>query len=99
MNTRALPIFIALQCLDLLTTLIFLSKGVTEGNFLIAWIIPRLHAPWIGLAIAKLLAVSIGIYWYQRGRTNVMQLANAGYALVVLWNLAAIAAATIAESF
>jgi hypothetical protein len=87
----ALPIFAGLQCLDLLTTLIFLSKGVGEGNALVASMLPHGQAPLIWLALAKVPAMTIGLYWYRRGRVNVMQLANLGYAAVVLWNVASIA--------
>jgi hypothetical protein len=92
-RSLALPIFAALQCLDVLTTLIFLSKGIGEGNALVAWMLPHVQAPLICLALAKLPAMTIGYYWYHRGRVNVMQLANAGYAAVVLWNVMAIATA------
>jgi hypothetical protein len=76
-----------------LTTLLFLSKGIGEGNTVVAWMLPHLHAPWTGLALAKIPAMTIGFYWYRRGRVNVMQIANLGYAAVVLWNMAAIAMA------
>jgi len=92
-RSLALPIFAGLQCLDVLTTLIFLSKGVSEGNALVAWMLPHVQAPVICLALAKVPAMTIGLYWYRRGRVNVMQFANLGYAAVVLWNVAAIAMA------
>lgn len=96
-RTRALPIFVILQCLDLLTTFIFLSKGVAEGNFLLVSALPYTHAPWIGLVAAKLLATLIGFYCYRNGRINALRLANAGYFLVVGWNLTAIGAAIVAH--
>ncbi len=89
----ALPMFLALQCLDVLTTLLFLSKGITEGNTFVAWMLPHAQTPWTLLALAKVPAMTIGYYWYRRGRVNVMQLANLGYAAVVLWNVATIAMA------
>ena len=92
-RSLALPVFAALQCLDVLTTLIFLGRGVGEGNALVAWMLPHVQAPLICLALAKVPAMTIGFYWYRRERVNVMQLANFGYAAVVLWNVAAIATA------
>lgn len=86
-----------LQCLDVLTTLIFLSKGVTEGNPVIKWMLPMTHAPWIGLVAAKLTATLLGVYFYRKGRVNTLRLANAGYFLIVAWNLTAIAASAIAS--
>ena len=92
-RSLALPIFAGLQCLDVLTTLVFLSKGVGEGNALVAWMLPHVQTPLVCLALAKVPAMTIGLYWYRRGRVNVMQLANLGYAAVVLWNVAVIVAA------
>jgi hypothetical protein len=96
-RTRALPIFVILQCLDVLTTLIFLSKGVVEGNALLVWALPHAHAPWIGLVTAKLIAILIGYYCYRNGRITALRLANAAYFLIIAWNLAAIAAVAIAQ--
>ncbi|HVW11845.1 MAG TPA: DUF5658 family protein [Bryobacteraceae bacterium] len=89
----ALPVFLTLQCLDVLTTLLFLRRGIGEGNVLVAWILPQVQTPWTILALAKVPAMTMGYYWYRRGRVNVMQLANFGYAAVVLWNIATIAMA------
>ena len=96
-RTKALPIFVMLQCLDVLTTLIFLSKGVAEGNALLVWALPYAHSPWIGLVAAKLIATSIGYYCYRNSRITALRLANAGYFLVIAWNLATIAAVAIAH--
>jgi hypothetical protein len=87
---------VILQCLDVLTTLIFLSKGVNEGNPLINWVLPLTHAPWIGLLAAKLTATLLGVYCYRSGRITTLRLANAGYFLIVGWNLVTIAATAIA---
>src|SRR3569833_1929534 len=92
-RSLALPIFAGLHCLDFLTTLLFLSRGIGEGNALVAWMLPHVQAPLICLAVAKIPAMPIALYWYLRGRVNVMQLANLGYAAGVLWNVASIASA------
>lgn len=86
-----------LQCLDVLTTLVFLKLGTAEGNPLLVWAMPHTHAPWVGLAAAKLLALVIGLYCYRNGRIKALRLANTGYSLMVGWNLTAIAAAVIAR--
>lgn len=92
-ESNALPFFILLQCLDVLTTLVFLSKGMDEGNPLVHWAISNAHAPWIGLVVTKLIAALIGQYLYRSGRMALLRRANAGYSLVVGWNLLAIGAA------
>jgi len=87
---------VVLQCLDVLTTLVFLRKGVLEGNPLLVWALPYAHAPWVGLVAAKTIATLIGFYCYRNGRTAALRMANAVYCLVVGWNLTAIAAAVVA---
>jgi hypothetical protein len=96
-RSKALPIFVILQCLDVLTTLVFLNQGTAEGNPLLVWALPHAHAPWIGLVAAKLLAGLIGLYCYRNGRIRTLRIANTGYSLMVGWNLTAIAAAAIAR--
>ena len=94
-RANALRIFVILQFFDLLTTLLFMSKGVQEGNPLLSWVLPYAHAPWIGLVVAKLLAALIGFGCYRYGRITALRLANVGYLLIVGWNLTAIAVVAI----
>jgi hypothetical protein len=96
-RTKALRFFIGLQCSDALTTLVFLSWGIQEGNPLVSWAVSRAHAPWIGLVLAKLIVALIGLYCYRTGRLTLLRRANVGYSLVVGWNLVAIAAAVVAR--
>ena len=79
--------------MDLLTTLVFLSRGVEEGNPLVGWALSYAHSPWAGLVLTKLIAAFIGGHCHRRGRLRLLGRVNAGYTLVVGWNLAAIAAA------
>lgn len=94
-RTNVLPTFVILQCLDVLTTLVFLSKGIAEGNPLLVWALPFAHAPWVGLVAAKLIATAMGFYCYRNGRITALRLANAGYFLIVGWNLSTIGAALV----
>jgi hypothetical protein len=96
-QTKVLSLFIFLQCLDLLTTLVFISEGLTEGNPIVNWALSYAHAPWVGLIVTKLTAGLIGQYCYTSGRTNLLRRANLGYSLVVGWNLMGIGAAVIAH--
>ena len=77
-HINPLLFFIVLQCLDVLTTLIFLSQGMAEGNPLVSWALSSAHAPWVGLVISKLLAALIGQYCYRSGRFTLLRWANAG---------------------
>jgi hypothetical protein len=93
----ALLLFIVLQCLDFFTTLVFLNRGLEEGNPMVTWALSHAHSPWFGLVLTKLLAALIGRYLYRSGRSTLLRRANAGYSLVVGWNLFAIAAAGFAR--
>lgn len=95
-KANVLPVFVALQCLDVLTTLIFLSKGVREGNPLVSWTLPYVHAQWVGLISVKLFAMVIGFYCYRNGKFAALRIANIGYSAIVGWNLLTIAAAAFA---
>jgi len=91
----ALSVFIVLQCLDVLTTLVFLSRGVKEGNPLVSWALSNARTPWAGLVLTKLIVAFIGQYCYRSGRITLLRRANVGYSLVVGWNLLSIAAAAV----
>jgi hypothetical protein len=93
----ALAFFILLQCLDAVTTLMFLSQGMREGNPFVSWTLSYTHAPWVGLIFTKLTATLIGHYCYRSRRMTLLRRANVGYSLVVGWNLLAITAAAFAH--
>jgi hypothetical protein len=86
-----------LQLMDGLTTLAFLSRGITEGNPLVRWTLSGAGGPLAGLIATKLVAAAIGWYCYRSGRTRLLRRANAGYSLVVGWNLVGLAAAVLAS--
>jgi hypothetical protein len=96
-ETDSLRLFVALQCLDVATTLVFLSKGIEEGNPLVRLSIALFQVPWMGLALAKVTAAFIGHYCHRTGRAGLLRKANVGYTLVVSWNLIAIAATALAK--
>jgi hypothetical protein len=93
----ALPLFVVLQFLDMMTTLIFLRAGVAEGNPLVTLALAHGHAPWTGLIAVKIIATMIGLICYRTGRFSTLRLANAGYSLIVGWNLLAIAVTALAH--
>ena len=80
-----LSIFIYLQVLDFLTTILFLKLGLPEGNWAVAALVH--WSPLMGVLLAKagtIIAALIAMH-YQKDR--VMRLANVGYGGVVVWNL------------
>lgn len=79
-----------LQILDLLTTVGFLAHGVREGNPFVRFALHVAPNPLGGLLAIKLLAVLLGVYCWRMGRERLLVRINVLFALVVVWNLAAL---------
>jgi hypothetical protein len=86
--------FICLQALDGLTTLLFLGRGIGEGNPLVR---AALHAsqagPALPLVAVKLAGVLVAVFAYRSGRAKMLRRINVFFALCIAWNLAAIVTA------
>ena len=82
-------IFISLQALDALTTLLFLRHGVAEANPLIRAALAGAADPRIALVLAKSLAVALGMLAWRSGRRQLLRKINVLFALCVAWNLVA----------
>ena len=83
-----------LQVLDLLTTVAFLLHGVSEGNPLVAFAMKIGPSPLIGLIVMKTAALGLGIWAWKAGRTRALARMNVAFAVVVVWNVFTIIAAT-----
>jgi hypothetical protein len=88
-----LLIFFALQCCDMATTLVFLQRGVSEGNPLVSAAIRLSSHPAVGLTAVKLFGCALGILAYRGNRRRLLTRVNILFAGCVVWNLAAIALA------
>ena len=88
----ALIQFSYLQLLDLLTTLAFLANGVSEGNPIVALVIRKVNDPLMGLVAIKVLALGLGVYCCLSGRSRLLKRINAGFAMLIAWNLVALIA-------
>lgn len=80
-----------LQILDLLTTVVFLASGVEEANPLVAGVIHLSPSPVIGLLLLKVFAILLGICCWRVNKYNLLVRANVFFALLVAWNLVALA--------
>jgi hypothetical protein len=82
---RTLEVFLYLQILDVLTTLIGFSLGNAEASpfirLLIRW------GPVAGLAASKLFAAGLVLLCYRLNRTALIRWINYWYAAIVVWNL------------
>ena len=85
MNRVAL--YVVLQIADLVSTLVFLSLGVQEGNPLVAFFM-RVTTPLIGLLIVKAAALALGLFYVSTGRS--LTKINVFFIVLFMWNLLAI---------
>jgi Domain of unknown function (DUF5658) len=81
----SLSLFVALQVLDLLTTMIGLQMGAAEGSVFIGRLIQT--SPMTGLLIAKIVAVILVALAVKFRRPRIIVVLNYWSALVVAWNL------------
>jgi Domain of unknown function (DUF5658) len=86
--TRAIVLFLILQVLDVLTTLMGLRLGATEGNSFISHLLRT--GPLAGLAITKIIAALLAAVAIFLNRRRVLIFLNYWFAAVVTWNLIAI---------
>lgn len=80
-----ISLFLYLQVLDVLSTLIGFSLGNTEASpfirLLVRW------GPMAGLALSKGIAISLAAACFAFKKTGLIRLINYWYALLVIWNL------------
>ncbi|MDQ1468998.1 MAG: hypothetical protein QOJ99_478 [Bryobacterales bacterium] len=84
-----IQIFVYLQLLDFITTLVGFRVGAAEASPFIAKII-HISSPVLGVAASKLLAIAIGGLCLYSGRRRLVGWINYWYAGLVAWNLAII---------
>ena len=77
--------FLALQALDVITTMMGLRAGASEGSVFISRLLHFGALP--GLLISKALSVILVAAVVAFGRGRLMRLLNPWYAVVVTWNL------------
>ena len=84
-----IQIFIYLQVLDFLTTMVGFKLGASEAS---PFIVKLIHAtsPAIGVAASKLVGLGVGALCVATNRARLLTWANYWYAGLVVWNLAMI---------
>lgn len=85
---RVIVVFVALQLLDVLTTMLGLRVGAHEGNYLVAQFMR--WGPALGLLIAKFLGFLLLLAAFAAGKMRVLRLLNLWFFCIVAWNLAII---------
>jgi hypothetical protein len=80
-----IEIFLYLQLLDILTTLLGFSLGISEGSpfiqLMLRW------GPVNGLILSKILAAGLAGACLYLGKRNLIRWINYWYAALVVWNL------------
>lgn len=84
----SLWVFVALQVLDVLTTLIGLSVGAQEASIFVGQLLSL--SPAAGLIIPKLFCILLVISAIRFKRRRMVVFLNYWFAVVVTWNLVTI---------
>src|ERR1700691_1857027 len=85
----AIPIFLYLQLLDFLTTLVGFKLGASEASPFIAKLI-HATSPALGVAASKLVGLGIGGLCVAMNRARLVGWINYWYAALIVWNLCVI---------
>jgi hypothetical protein len=89
----AIQVFVYLQLLDFLTTLVGFKLGASEASPFIAKLI-QATSPAIGVGASKLLGLGIGGLCIAVNRAKLVSWINYWYAGLVVWNLCIILVAS-----
>lgn len=84
-----IPVFIYLQVLDFLTTLVGFKVGASEASPFIAKLIHATSPVW-GVAASKVAGLAIGGLCLAMNRARLVVWINYWYAGIVLWNFGVI---------
>jgi Domain of unknown function (DUF5658) len=82
----AVHIFVYLQLLDFLTTMVGFRLGASEASPFIAKLI-HISSPLMGLAASKFIGLALGGLCIAMGRVRLVSWINYWYATLVVWNL------------
>lgn len=78
-------VFVYLQLLDLLTTLVGFRVGASEAS---PFIRTLMHTgPMLGVLLSKLLALGLGGYCVYTKKLGLIRLISYWYGILVVWNL------------
>ena len=85
----AIQVFVYLQLLDFLTTMIGFRLGASEASPFIAKLI-HASSPAMGVAASKMLGLGIGALCVATHRARLISWINYWYAGLIVWNLSII---------
>jgi hypothetical protein len=85
---KSLTIFLALQLMDIATTLVALDLGAAEQNPIVGHFLSL--GPVGGLLLSKLVVMGLAGLFVSAGRMQTIRLANFCFGLIVAWNISII---------
>jgi Domain of unknown function (DUF5658) len=80
-----LSLFVYLQVLDFLTTLVGFKVGAEEASPFIRWLTQ--FGPAVGVGASKLLAISLAGLCIWLNKRSLLHWMNAWYGALIVWNL------------
>jgi len=80
-----LTLFVYLQVLDFLTTLVGFQAGASEASPFIRWMLPL--GPVISVGLSKLLALLLAALCVWLNKRTLLRWINAWYGGLIVWNL------------
>jgi len=86
--TPSIGLFLGLQILDVLTTVVGLQHGAREGSNFIGHLLQT--GPLSGLIISKILAAGLAAFAVFLNRKRLLVFLNFWFAAIVAWNMLAI---------
>ena len=87
-----IQIFVGLQLMDLLTTLVGFKLGATEASPFIRML---MHAgPTTGVVLSKILALALGGLCIYVGKCHLIRWISYWYGALIVWNLMVMLVAT-----
>jgi hypothetical protein len=85
----AIQVFVYLQLLDYLTTLVGFKLGASEASPFIAKLI-HASSPAIGVAASKIVGLGLGTICIMTNRARLVSWINYWYAALIVWNISVI---------
>jgi hypothetical protein len=82
-------VFVYLQILDFLTTMVGFRMGAHEASPFIVKLI-HVSSPALGVAASKMVGLAIGGLCVATNRVKLLSFANYWYAALIVWNLSMI---------
>ena len=82
---QVVSIFLCLQILDIISTLMGLRMGASEANYFVAKLLQL--GPFTGLVVVKVVACILAAYALRLRRERLLRLVNFWFVAVITWNI------------